>query len=146
LTVVPKLLGIDGRKMSKSYDNSIYLSDRGEELRQKVASMFTDPQRQRKSDPGNPDICNVYAFHKLYSPNDDVQQISSACRSAGIGCTDCKGKLAGRLAESLQPVHERQDYYRAHSEQVQEILTAGEAKARLIAVQTMDEVREALKV
>jgi len=146
LTVVPKLMGIDGRKMSKSYDNSIFLSDRGEQLRQKVASMFTDPQRQRKSDPGRPDLCNVFAYHGLYSPQDDVRQISAACRTAGIGCTDCKGKLAGKLAASLQPVHERQDYYRAHSGQVQEILAAGEAKAMVIAANTMTEVREALKV
>jgi tryptophanyl-tRNA synthetase len=146
LTVVPKLLGIDGRKMSKSYDNSIFLSDRGEQLRQKVASMFTDPQRQRKSDPGRPDLCNVFAFHGLYSPEYDVQQISAACRTAGIGCTDCKEKLAEKLAASLQPVHERQDYYRAHSGQVQEVLASGEAKARVIAANTMAEVREALKV
>jgi tryptophanyl-tRNA synthetase len=146
LTVVPKLLGIDGRKMSKSYDNSIFLSDRGEQLRNKVASMFTDPQRQRKSDPGNPDICNVFAFHRLYSPAEEVSPIAAACRTAGIGCTDCKGKLARQIADSLQPVHERQDYYRAHSRQVQAILAAGEAKARAIAVNTMAEVREALKV
>jgi tryptophanyl-tRNA synthetase len=146
LTVVPKLLGIDGRKMSKSYDNSIFLSDRGEQLRQKVASMFTDPQRQRKSDPGDPDICNVFAFHKLYSADGEVNEISAACRAAGIGCTDCKKRLAGKLADSLKPVHERQDYYRAHAADVHAILAAGEAKAREIAVNTMAEVREALKV
>ncbi len=146
LTDVPKLLGIDGRKMSKSYDNTIYLSDRGEELRKKIASMFTDPQRMRRKDSGRPELCNVFAIHGLYSPEPDVLQIASACRSAGIGCTECKEKLAQRLAESLQPVHERQDYYRAHPGQVRDILTVGEAKATAIACHTMDEVREALKV
>ena len=146
LTIVPKLLGIDGRKMSKSYDNSIYLSDRGEQLRQKVTAMFTDPQRVRKSDHGRPDLCNVFAFHGLYSPESDVLQISAACRTAGIGCTDCKGKLAMQLAGSLQHVHERQDHYRTHSEQVQTIMAEGEARAREIACNTMAEVREALKV
>lgn len=146
LTVVPKLMGLDGRKMSKSYDNSIYLCDRGEDLRQKVTSMFTDPQRMRKRDPGRPEICNVYSFHKLYSPEAEIQEICEACQAAGIGCTDCKAKLAQRLLESLQPVHDRQDYYRQHLDQVRDILAEGERQARVIACSTMGEVREALKV
>ena len=146
LTVVPKLLGIDGRKMSKSYDNSIYLSDRGEQLNHKIASMFTDPQRVRKSDPGRPELCNVFSFHKIYSVEINVQQIAEECRTAGIGCTDCKRKLAIQLAASLQHFHERQDFYRGHTDQVQAILAEGEAKARVIACNTMAEVREALKV
>lgn len=146
LTVVPKLLGVDGRKMSKSYENAIYLSDRGKELRQKVTSMFTDPQRMRKTDVGRPELCNVLAFHQLYSTDTDVLEISHACRTAGIGCTDCKGKLAAQLALSLQAIHERQDYYRSHTDQVRAILAAGELKARTIALDTMAEVRAALKV
>ncbi|MFZ3116536.1 MAG: tryptophan--tRNA ligase [Syntrophales bacterium] len=146
LAVVPKLMGLDGRKMSKSYDNSIYLCDRGEELCQKVKSMFTDPQRMRKRDPGRPEICNVYSFHKLYSSGAENQEICEACRAAGIGCTDCKAKLAQRLLESLQPVHDRQDYYRQHLDQVRDILAEGERQARVIACDTMGEVREALKV
>ena len=146
LAVVPKLMGLDGRKMSKSYDNSIYLCDRGEALRQKVTSMFTDPQRMRKRDPGRPEICNVYSFHKLYSPEAEIQEICEACQAAGIGCTDCKAKLAQRLLESLQPVHDRQDYYRQHLDQVRDILAEGERQARVIACGTMGEVREALKV
>jgi len=146
LTAVPKLLGIDGRKMSKSYENSIYISDRGEQLSQKVASMFTDPQRIRKSDPGRPELCNVFTFHELYSPEISVLQIADACRTACIGCTDCKGQLASRLAVSLEPVHERQDYYMAHREEVLEVLRGGEAKAREIARATMAEVRDALKI
>ena len=146
LTAVPKLLGIDGRKMSKSYDNSIYISDRGEQLSQKVASMFTDPQRMRKRDPGRPELCNVFTLHELYSPEASVLQIADACRTACIGCTDCKGQLASRLAVSLEPVHERQDYYMAHREEVLEVLRGGEAKAREIARATMAEVRDALKI
>lgn len=146
LTDVPKLLGIDGRKMSKSYENSIYLCDRGEELARKVAAMFTDPQRMRKKDPGRPDLCNVFTFHGLYSSAVNVQQIADSCRTAGIGCTDCKRMLASRLSESLRPIHDRQDYYRAHPGEVAAILADGAAKAREIARMTMAEVREALKV
>ena len=108
--------------------------------------MFTDPQRMRKKDPGRPEICNVYSFHKLYSPVDEVRQICDACQTAGIGCTDCKGKLAQGLLESLQPVHERQDYYREHLDQVRDILAEGETRAREIAYNTMAEVRAAIKV
>lgn len=146
LTVVPKLLGIDGRKMSKSYDNTIYISDCGEQLSQKVASMFTDPQRMRKRDPGRPELCNVFAFHGLYSAAEKVREIEGSCRTASIGCTDCKRKLALQLAESLKPIHERQDYYRTHPGEVSAILEDGEIRAREIARTTMAEVREALKV
>jgi tryptophanyl-tRNA synthetase len=80
-------VGTDGRKMSKSYDNSIYISDRGKNLQHKISSMFTDPQRMRKKDPGNPDICNVFTFHGLYSSPEKVKEIDVECRRAGIGCT-----------------------------------------------------------
>ncbi len=146
LTDVPKLLGIDGRKMSKSYENSIYIGDRGKELAGKVESMFTDPQRMRKKDPGRPELCNVFTFHGLYSPAPDVSQIADSCKTAGIGCTDCKRMLAAGLSKNLKPIHERQDYYRAHLGEVRSILEEGDAKAREIARMTMAEVREALKV
>jgi tryptophanyl-tRNA synthetase len=146
LTHVPKLLGIDGRKMSKSYDNSIYLSDRDKELHQKVASMFTDPQRMRKKDPGNPDICNVFTFHGLYSPREIVAEINESCRVAGIGCIDCKKMLAARIKEALSPVHERMDYYLTHLQEIHSIINDGNARATKIARQTMEEVREAVKI
>jgi len=146
LTRVPKLLGIDGRKMSKSYDNSIYLSDRGQELHQKVAAMFTDPQRMRKKDPGDPDICNVFTFHGLYSNPESVAEISRECRIAGIGCIDCKKRLAARIEEALAPVHERMDYYQDHLQEIREIITDGNARATIIARETMAEVREAVKI
>ncbi len=146
LTHVPKLLGIDGRKMSKSYDNSIYLSDRDKELHQKIASMFTDPQRMRKKDPGNPDICNVFTFHGLYSPREIVAEINESCRVAGIGCIDCKKMLAARIEEALAPVHERMDYYLNHLQEIHLIITDGNARATKIARETMEEVREAVKI
>ncbi len=146
LTSVPKLLGIDGRKMSKSYDNSIYISDRGKELQQKVNSMFTDPQRMRKKDPGNPEICNVFTFHGLYSSEDKVKEIDVECRKAGIGCTDCKKLLAHHVAEELKPVHDRMDYYIQHPEEINAIIEEGSQKATKIARQTMNEVREAVAI
>ena len=118
LTSVPKLLGIDGRKMSKSYDNSIYLSDRGESLRHKVASMFTDPQRMRKKDPGDPDICNVFTFHGLYSSAETMATINRDCRSAAIGCIECKKMLSSNIETAMNPIHERMDYYTNHLDQI----------------------------
>jgi tryptophanyl-tRNA synthetase len=146
LTSVPKLLGIDGRKMSKSYDNSIYIGDRGKILQHKVSSMFTDPQRMRKSDPGNPEICNVFTFHGLYSSPDQVKEIDTACRKAEIGCTDCKKMLAKHVAEALSPVHERMDYYTSHIDEINTIIEDGNSKAKKIACKTMDEVRDAVKI
>ncbi|HCX00899.1 MAG TPA: tryptophan--tRNA ligase, partial [Syntrophaceae bacterium] len=146
LTSVPKLLGIDGRKMSKSYENSIYLSDRGKELSQKVASMFTDPQRMRKKDPGDPDICNVFTFHGLYSSAEDVAEINQACRVAGIGCIDCKKMLAARVEEALAPVHERMDYYQRNVQEIYDIIANGNKQATAIAGATLAEVRDAIKI
>lgn len=146
LTQVPKLLGIDGRKMSKSYDNAVYLSDRGKTLHRKIASMFTDPQRMRKKDPGDPDICNVFTFHGLYSPAPDVAEINWECRTAGIGCTDCKKMLAARVEEALAPVHERMDYYQRNIAEIEEMIQKGNDEAAAIARRTMAEVREAVKI
>ena len=146
LTDFPKLLGIDGRKMSKSYENSIYISDRGDILAKKVAAMFTDPQRMRRNDPGRPEICNVYTFHQIYSPGEDVDCIGVECRKAGIGCTDCKRQLSARIAETMKPVHDRRDYYLRRPEEVRAIIENGNARASRIARQTMEEVREAVRI
>jgi tryptophanyl-tRNA synthetase len=146
LTDFPKLLGIDGRKMSKSYENSIYISDRGDILANKVAAMFTDPQRMRRKDPGRPEICNVYTFHQIYSPGEDVGRIGVECRKAGIGCTDCKLQLSARIAETMKPVHDRRDYYLRRPEEVRAIIENGNARASRIARQTMEEVREAVRI
>ncbi|PKN05650.1 MAG: tryptophan--tRNA ligase [Deltaproteobacteria bacterium HGW-Deltaproteobacteria-9] len=146
LTDFPKLLGIDGRKMSKSYENSIYISDRGKVLKDKVAAMFTDPQRMRRKDPGRPEICNVYTFHQIYSPGEDVDRIRVECSRAGIGCTDCKRQLSARIAEAMSPVHDRRDYYLHHPDEVRAIIENGNARAARIARLTMEEVREAVRV
>jgi tryptophanyl-tRNA synthetase len=146
LTSVPKLLGIDGRKMSKSYDNSIFISDCGKVLQQKIASMFTDPQRMRRSDAGNPEICNVFSFHGLYSDRQKIDEINAECRKAGIGCIECKKMLAQHVAENLKPVHERMDYYTNHLDEIYSIIDEGNQKAKEIACQTMNEVRNAVKI
>ena len=146
LAEVPKLLGLDGRKMSKSYENTIYLRDRGDVLRQKIASMFTDPQRMRRTDPGRPDVCNAFPFHTIYSSPSDVDEIADACRKANIGCVECKKRLAQRIVEGMAPIHERQDYYLAHLEDVKEIMADGVRRASKIARLTMEQVREAVKI
>jgi len=146
LTEVPKLLGIDGRKMSKSYDNSIFISDRGDELQKKVAAMFTDPQRQRKRDPGRPERCNVFTFHGLYSSPAVVAEIEPACRSAAIGCTDCKRKLADAVAVGMKPIHTRRDHYLAHPGEVRAIIEDGNLRAARIAKATLVQVRDAMKI
>jgi len=146
LTDIPKLLGTDGRKMSKSYDNAVYISDQGDELRRKVTTMFTDPQRQRRKDPGRPEVCNVFAFHGIYSTPENVREIEEACRKAGIGCTDCKARLADEIARGMAPVHDRRDYYLSHPDEVRDIVAHGNEKAGQVAAGTMEEVRRAVKI
>ena len=146
LAEMPKVLGIDRRKMSKSYNNALYLSDPPEEIKTKVSQMITDPQRKRRKDPGDPGVCNVFSFHKLYSANDQIGMVDRECRKAGIGCVECKELMAGNLIASLLPYQEKRLYYLSHSEQVTEILSEGVKKARNIASKTMDEVREAIGI
>lgn len=146
LTEMSKVLGIDRRKMSKSYNNAIYLSDTPKEIENKVSQMITDPQRKRKNDPGDPDICNVFSFHKLYSADDQVSMVDSECRKAGIGCVECKKIMAGNLVDHLVPFQEKRTYYLSHGEKVMEILNKGTEQARSIARQTMEEVRDVIKL
>ena len=108
--------------------------------------MFTDPQRMRRKDPGRPELCNVFTFHQIYSPAADAGQIGDACRTAGIGCTDCKKQLAARIAEAMKPVHDRREHYLSHPEEVRQIIADGNARAARIARQTMEEVREAVRI
>jgi tryptophanyl-tRNA synthetase len=144
LTEIPKVLGLDRRKMSKSYGNAIYLSDSPEEIRDRISQMITDPQRKRKKDPGDPDVCNVFSFHKMYSSKDEIEMVNRECRKAGIGCVECKELMAGNLIVYLQPYREKRAYYLSHSGKVNEILAEGIKKTRSIAGQTMDEVRKAM--
>jgi tryptophanyl-tRNA synthetase len=146
LTATPKLLGTDRRKMSKSYGNAIFLSDPPEVVAQKVATMITDPQRMRRADPGNPDICNVFDFHRLYSPPGLVADIDRRCRAAGIGCVECKKMMAANLNAFLDPIRERRRHYEQRPEQVREIVAQGCERAREAARRTMREVRAAVKL
>jgi tryptophanyl-tRNA synthetase len=146
LTETPKILGLDRRKMSKSYDNAIYLSDTEEAVSKKVSSMVTDPQRARRSDPGNPDECNVFEFHRQYSDPEQVKQIDPQCRKAEIGCVECKKQMAVGLNEALAPVREKRAYYEERPGLVADIIEHGNAKAREVAQASMAEVRKAVKI
>ncbi len=146
LTETPKILGLDRRKMSKSYGNAIFLSDSPEEISAKVSRMITDPQRARRSDPGNPDVCNVFDFHKIYTDADRVKEIDEQCRTAGIGCVECKQKMARGLITALEPIREKRAYYVARPELVDEIMIAGSNHARKSASETMEVVRAAIKI
>lgn len=146
LTETPKILGLDRRKMSKSYGNAIYLSDPPEEIEKKAMQMVTDPQRARKSDPGNPDVCNVFEFHKLYTDQPTVEKIHKQCRHAEIGCVECKKIMAGNLIKAMAPQHEKRQYYESHPEIVDQIIADGSAKARRIAKETMAQVKDAVKI
>jgi tryptophanyl-tRNA synthetase len=144
LTEVPKLPGTDGRKMSKSYQNAIYLSDEGEVLRKKVLSMFTDPARKRRQDPGNPDVCPVFHSHKIFSSKEEVDMVNRECRQAGIGCVDCKGILHENLVRFLAPIHERRHALLERRGEVREILEDGNAKAKKAAQETLAEAKAAM--
>lgn len=146
LTKTPKILGIDRRKMSKSYDNAIYFSNSPDDISSKVAKMLTDPQRARKSDPGNPDICNVFEFHKIYSDSKTIDRINKECRTAEIGCVECKQIMAKYLTTALEPMREKREYYEARPQLIDDIIAEGCDKARQVARQTMAEVREAIKI
>ncbi len=144
-TEIPKVLGIDGQnKMGKSLNNHIELAATPEETRQRVMQMVTDPQRVRRDDPGNPDICNVFTMHKIFSPVDEVSMIDRECRVAGIGCVDCKKRFAAHLNEHLAPFRQRRAEFARDPAYVGEVLADGAARARLIARQTIAEVRQAI--
>ena len=146
LTETPKILGLDRRKMSKSYNNAIYLSDSPKEIAAKAAQMITDPQRARKTDPGDPDVCNVFEFHKIYTDKDTVAGINRQCRAAEIGCVGCKKIMAENLIRALEPIREKQAYYRDRPRLVDEIMMEGNERARAVACRTMEEVRAAVKL
>lgn len=145
LTQTPKILGIDRRKMSKSYNNAIYFSDSPEEISAKVSQMITDPQRMRRSDPGNPDVCNVFEFHKIYTDQKTVDTINKECRSADIGCVDCKKIMAKNLIAALGPVRDTRKYYEERPDLVTTIIEQGCDKARAEAKRTMAAVRAAIR-
>ena len=144
-TEVPKVLGIDGvEKMGKSLDNHIELAATAEETQKRVMQMVTDPQRMRRTDPGRPEVCNVFSMHKIFSPAEQVAEIDVECRQAGIGCVDCKKRFAANLNTHLAPFRERRNELAKDMDAVQAILDDGAARARAIAEQTMIDVRAAV--
>jgi tryptophanyl-tRNA synthetase len=144
-TEIPKVLGIDGKeKMSKSLNNHIELAATPEETRRRVMEMFTDPARVTKDIPGNPDICNVFTMHKIFSSSAEIDMVNLECRRAGIGCVECKALFAKNLNRHLEPFRARRAEIAARPEAVKEILDEGARRARAIARQTMAEVRAAV--
>ena len=146
LTPSPRLPGTDGRKMSKSYNNAIFLTDTPETVSKKLATMITDPARKRRSDPGNPDVCPVFDLHKIFSKQETIDRVNHECRTAEIGCIDCKKLVAGRVNETLAPIQQRRRPYEEKPQLVWDVLDEGTGWARKVAQATMAEVRAAMKL
>jgi tryptophanyl-tRNA synthetase len=144
LTKTPRVPGLDGRKMSKSYGNAITLRESDADIRAKTKVMKTDPARQRRTDPGNPEVCPVFDWHKLFSPMETQEWAAAGCRSAGIGCIECKAKMADGLIQWIGPVRERRVEYEKNPGRVLEVLDEGSYQARKVAQPTMIRVREAV--
>ena len=146
-TEIPKVLGIDGvQKMGKSLNNHIELASTPDETRQRVMQMVTDPQRMRRTDPGNPDVCNVFSMHKIFTPKEEVEMINMECRRAGIGCVDCKKRFAENLNKKLEPFRAKRAQLAADPNYVIDVLHDGAKRACSIAKQTMNEVRDAVQL
>jgi tryptophanyl-tRNA synthetase len=144
LTPTPRIPGLDGRKMSKSYGNAITLSENDADIRAETKVMVTDPARKRRSDPGNPDVCPVYDWHKLFSPPETLKWSAEGCRTAGIGCIECKAAMADNLIKWIAPIRVRRVEYEKNPKRVLELIDAGSKRARVEAVKTMARVREAV--
>lgn len=146
LTKFARLVGLDGNaKMSKSLNNAILISDDVETVKAKMKKAVTDPNKQRKGDPGNPDICLVFSYHKKFNP-EEIPEINKGCRSGELGCFDCKMKCAAKISEMLAPIIEKRKYYEDNLPEVKDILADGEKRGREAAQQTMQEVREKMKI
>jgi len=145
LTPVRRLLGVDRRKMSKSYGNAIYLKDSPEQIRSLVANMITDPKRPRKEDVGHPDECNVYTYQEIYNSG-RLEEIAEDCRKAKLGCKECKGELAEAVIKKLEPIKERRSQLEAKPDFITDVLVAGDKKAKESASITLKRVMEAMKL
>ncbi len=145
-TETPKVPGLDGRKMSKSYGNTIALTASADEIRQATATMFTDPNRIRRKDPGNPDICNLFQFHRLFSDAQTIERVDRECRAAQIGCVDDKKLLAEIMIEALRPIRERREAIDRDPSIVWDALRRGNAVARARCEETLESVRRAMKL
>lgn len=143
LSPVPKMLGIDGRKMSKSYDNCIYLKDSRPTVAKKVSRMVTDPARIRRTDPGHPEVCSVFDYHKIFNA-DALPQIEQDCKGGTLGCVDCKKNLGEKINGHLDPFRDRRAQYEREPKKVRQIIEAGNQRARMEAESTMAEVRPAM--
>jgi tryptophanyl-tRNA synthetase len=144
LTPAPKLPGTDGRKMSKSYGNTVMLTDSEPVVRQKLKTMVTDPARVRRSDPGNPDVCPVGDLHKIFSSKETVAKVNEGCRSAGIGCIECKGWAADAVVQLLNPMQAKRRKFEENPRLAWDILEDGAARASAAAAETMNDVRSAM--
>jgi tryptophanyl-tRNA synthetase len=142
LTEAQKVPGLDGRKMSKSYGNAVFLSDPPEQIDSKLSRMMTDPARVRRTDPGEPEKCPAFQLHKIYCTSEEIEFVSQGCRTAGIGCLECKKVMIKHVIEELAPIRERRAAYEKSPQQVEEILTNGSRTAQQKAAATMAEVRE----
>jgi len=146
LTTFSRLSGLDGNaKMSKSLNNTILLSDNSAEVSNKLRKAVTDPQKVRRNDPGRPDVCLVFTYHKKFNP-EEINEIETGCRSGNLGCVDCKMKCSAKINSFLSPILEKRKYYENNIQEVKEILNAGEIKAKKVAKETMEEVHEAMKL
>ncbi len=144
LTEAAKVTGLDGRKMSKSYNNAIFIYETEDSLKQKVMQMLTDIKRQRKKDPGEPKDCNLYPLHERYTDEETRQEIQEGCRNASLGCVDCKKMLMGNLSRAFQPIWEKIDFYRSHGSLVEDILSRGGQRAKEESDTTIEKVRAAM--
>jgi tryptophanyl-tRNA synthetase len=144
LTHTPRIPGLDGRKMSKSYGNAIMLSESDDDILKKTKVMVTDPARKRRTDQGNPDVCPVFDWHKLFSPRDVQDWSAHGCRTAGIGCIECKKAMADNLIKWIEPIRQRRLDFERDPQQVLDYLDTGSKRARMVAQLTMDRVREAV--
>jgi len=140
------LPGIDGRKMSKSYDNYIEISASPETINQKVKMMVTDPARIRKNDPGHPDVCSVFAFYNVFDEKDNVTELRELCEKGQIGCVECKKKLAAIMNDKMEPIRQKRNELEQNPAIIDDILDSGAKRARLVAERTLEEVREAMKI
>ena len=142
---VPKLLGIDGRKMSKSYGNAIYLSDGKDEIADKINAMVTDPDRVRLDDPGHPEVCSVFKYYQIFA-KEESEEVAEKCRQAELGCRDCKARMTDIIVDYMAEFHQRREKFEKNPEIVDEILAKGAKKARKIAGETLTEVRQIMNL
>jgi len=143
-TITPRLPGTDGRKMSKSYNNTLQLSDPADTLKDKISKMMTDPARARRKDPGNPDVCPAFAVHKCFTPAARLAEIDAGCRTAALGCVDCKKELAGNVVERLAPLQAKRSELLAKPDLLEDVLREGARRARAVASVTIEAARAAM--